>query len=454
MRTATPRISRFNEFGTLPTPDGRLTFTSKSHKTTAEIQFAQVGQVWIAEYRFRFKCGGFHGHTLPLSIRSMGKASKTAAILDAIKRMRNEAKSRFGDEAMLNATQRNELAELRAWIKAQIEKQPKPQKQPKPPSRNRFFDVFAGIGGFHQAMASLGAICAGAVEIDPAARETYRANYGTGFQIFDDVCKVDAHALPDFEVLCGGFPCQSVSIAGDGEGYQAAGKTGLFFEIVRIAKAKRPKQIILENVPAFATHDGGLTCDKALDALAEIGYDTSLQVLDSSKFGVPQQRERLFIVGIRLDIAASGAAPFLFPQGTDDTKVVEDILEARITTGRCAAKMKRLLPNPTERAERPVQVGQINDRNAQGYRVYSPKGKGITLCAQSGGPGGQTGLYLISGKPRKLTPRECARMHGFPDSFQPHPSTFHARKQFGNSVAVPVVREIGRQLAAHLDQRT
>jgi DNA (cytosine-5)-methyltransferase 1 len=448
MRTATPSISRFNDFGTLPIPDGRLTFTSKSRKTTAEIEFAQIGRVWIAEYRFRFKCGGFHGRTLPLSVHSKGKSSLGEALANAASRMLADAETRCGDEAMLNATQRNELADLRAWAKAQIEKQLKPL------TGFRFLDVFAGVGGFHQAMASLGAICAGAVEIDPAARDTYRANYGTGFQIFDDVRKVDAEALPEFDAIFGGFPCQSFSIAGDGEGYQAAGKGGLFFEIVRIAKAKRPKQIVLENVPAFATHDVGLTCDQALDALAEIGYDVTLQVLDSSKFGLPQQRERLFIVGIRLDIATSGAAPFFFPNGTDDTKVVEDILEARITTGRCAAKMKRLLPNPTERAERAVQVGQINDRNAQGYRVYSPKGKGITLCAQSGGPGGQTGLYLISGKPRKLTPRECARMQGFPDSFQPHPSTFHARKQFGNSVAVPVVREIGRQLAAHLDQRT
>jgi DNA (cytosine-5)-methyltransferase 1 len=227
----------------------------------------------------------------------------------------------------------------------------------------------------------------------------------------------------------------------------------LFFEIVRIAKAKRPKLIILENVPAFATHDEGKTCDQALDALAEIGYDTSLQVLDSSKFGVPQQRERLFIVGIRIDLAAEGAS-FFFPEGDDSTKVVEDILEARVTAGRCATKMDRLRPNPTERTERPIMVGLIDDRNTQGYRVYSPKGKGITLCAQSGGPGGQTGLYLVSGKPRKLTPRECARMQGFPDSFRPHPSPFHARKQFGNSVAVPVVAAIAKGVAHLLAGQT
>lgn len=448
MHTSALHSSRFNDFVTPSTPDGRLTFSSKSSKTNAEIQFARIGRHrWIAEYRFRFKCGGFHGRTLPLSLRSQEMASKGAALADAAHRLLADAEERCGDEALLTATQRNELAALRVWANIQIEKQLKPL------IGASFFDVFAGVGGFHQGMASQGAICVGAVEIDPAARATYLANYGTGFPFFEDVRKVDAETLPDFDILCGGFPCQSFSIAGDGEGYQATGKGGLFFELVRIAKAKRPKQIILENVPAFATHDDGRTCDQALDALAEIGYDVSLQLLDSSKFGVPQQRERLFIVGIRLDIAASGAAPFFFPEGTDDTKVIEDILEARITSGRCAAKMKRQRSNPTERAERPIMVGLIDERNAQGYRVYSPKGKGVTLCAQSGGPGGQTGLYLIAGKPRKLTPRECARMQGFPDSFQPHPSTFHARKQFGNSVAVPVVAAIAREASCLLTKQ-
>jgi DNA (cytosine-5)-methyltransferase 1 len=447
MRAATPHFSRFNDFGSLSTPDGQLTFTSKSSKTTAEIQFARIGRKWIAEYRFRFKCGGFHGHTLPLSVHSRRKTSQGKSIAKAASRMLKDVVKSCGDESKLNATQRNELAELLAWINDQIVQQTKPH------TGARFFDVYAGVGGFHQALASLGATCAGAVEIDPAARATYRANHGTGFPIFDDVRTVVAEALADFDIMCGGFPCQSFSIAGDGEGYQATGKGALFFELLRIAEAKRPKLIILENVPAFATHDGGLTCDQALDALAEIGYDTSLQVLDASRFGLPQQRKRLFIVGVRIDLAA-GAPPFRFPEGDDDTKTVEDILEARITSGRCAAKMKRLRPNPTERAERPIQIGQIGDRNAQGYRVYSPKGKGITLCAQSGGPGGQTGLYLVAGKPRKLTPRECARMHGFTDSFKPHPSAFHARKQFGNSVAVPLARELGRQLAAYLVRRT
>lgn len=438
MRPISFHSSHFNDFGVLPTPDGHLTFTSKSGKTSAEIQFAQIGRMWIAEYRFRFKCGGFHGHTLPLSVHSKRKARQGKSIAKAASRMLKDVVKRCGDESKLNATQRTELAEMMAWANAQIDKQAKPL------NGARFLDVFAGIGGFHQALVGLGATCAGAVEIDPAARETYLANHGTGFPFYVDVQHVRAEALSDFDILCGGFPCQSFSIAGDGEGYQAIGKGGLFFELVRIAKAKRPKQIILENVPAFATHDGGRTCDLALNALAEIGYDASIQVLDSARFGVPQQRDRLFIIGVRLDLAGSEAVPFFFPKGSDETKVVEDILEARITAGRCATKMKRLRPNPTERAGRPIQVGQIDDRNAQGYRVYSPKGKGITLCAQSGGPGGQSGLYLIAGKPRKLTPRECARMQGFPETFQPHPSASQARKQFGNSVAVPVVAAIAK----------
>lgn len=314
-----------------------------------------------------------------------------------------------------------------------------------------FLDLFAGIGGFHEGMKTAGGHCVGAVEIDPAARETYTANYGTDFPFWKDVQQLAAESLPNHEVLCGGFPCQPFSIAGDGEGYQSSGKGDLFFDIHRIAEAKRPKLILLENVPVFATHDSGYTCDLALDALAELGYAVSLQLLDASQYGVPQQRERLFIVGIRLDLAAS-AMPFLFPKGMDDTKVVADILEARITAGRCTTKMKRVKSSPSATSKRVILAGLIQGRNTQGYRVYSSQGKGITLCAQSGGPGGQTGLYLVASKPRKLTPRECARMQGFPESFKPHPSVFHARKQFGNSVAVPVVCEIGRQLAAYLDQ--
>lgn len=315
-----------------------------------------------------------------------------------------------------------------------------------------FLDLFAGIGGFHEGMKRAGGRCVGAVEIDPAARETYKANYGTDFPSWEDIKQLVAKSLPEHEVVCGGFPCQPYSIAGDGEGYQSSGKGDLFFDIHRIVEAKRPKLILLENVPVFATHDSGYTCDFALDALAELGYAVSLQVLDAAQYGVPQQRERLFIVGIRLDLAV-GATPFLFPKGTDDTKVVADILEARITTGRCTTKMKRVKFSPSATSKRPILAGLIQGRNTQGYRVYSSQGKGITLCAQSGGPGGQTGLYLVAGKPRKLTPRECARMQGFPETFKPHTSVFHARKQFGNSVAVPVVAAIASELTLFLTKR-
>ena len=444
MQVTNKHHSRFNIHGVITTPDGCETFTSRSSKTTAEIQFARVEHEWIAEYRFRFRCGAFHGRTLPLSVYSNTSTDRQVSLTDAALRLLDHAALRCGDEASLNATQRNELSELRGWLNALIEKLTKPM------TGMRFLDVYAGIGGFHQALSGMGATCVGAVEIDKAARETYAKNHGTGFPFHDDICKVDPKALPDFDILCGGFPCQSFSNAGNGEGYAAAGKGGLFFELVRIVAVKKPKQIILENVAAFATHDGGATCDLALDAFAEIGYDASVQVLNAADFGLPQKRERLFIVAIRLDLLDTAGAPFLFPQATDSSKVVEDILEARITAGRCATKMNRKQPDLTERIERTVTVGLINDKESQGYRVYSPKGKGITLCANSGGPGMQTGLYLVAGKPRKLTPRECARMQGFPDTFQHHPSPFLARKQFGNAVAVPVVAAIARESSQFL----
>lgn len=360
MQVTNKHHSRFNAHGVMTTPDGCETFTSRSGKTTAEIQFARVAHEWIAEPRFRFRCGAFHGRTLPLSVHSKTSSNQTTAIADAVQRLLDHTALRCGDDGSLNATQRNELAELDGWINTLVDKLANPL------TGMRFMDVFAGIGGFHQALSGMGATCIGAVEIDKAARETYANNHGTGFPFYDDICQVDPKALPDFDILCGGFPCQSFSKAGDGEGYAAAGKGSLFFELVRIAAVKKPKQIILENVAAFATHDGGATCDQALNALAEIGYDASVQGLNAADFGLPQKRERLFVVATRLDLLDTAGAPFLFPQATDSSKVVEDILEARITAGRCATKMNRKLPDLTERIERTVTVGLINDKESQG----------------------------------------------------------------------------------------
>jgi len=439
--TRRTKNARLNAHGVLTTPDGSVSFVSPTGKVKAEIQFARLdSRHYAAEYRFRFQCGRFEGSTLPISTHSKAFRTEKEAIADAARRLLADLRAKCGDGSTLPKDQQKEYAALVAWVEALL---PAKSENALPLSGMKFVDLFAGIGGFHVALKRQGAECVAAVERDKHAAATYRANHGDKFPLFGDIRDVDAHALPDFDILCGGFPCQSFSIAGDQEGYAHPEKGGLFFEAMRIAAIKRPAIIILENVQAFATHDGGRTADQALDALAEIGYAASMQVMNAADFGVPQQRERLFIVAHRLDVMHGANRPFAFPAATDSTRIVADILEKGIRTDRCEEKVERL---PAKKIDPscPNKVGLIGKKGNQGYRVYSPRGKGITLCASSGGLGRQSGLYLIDGKPRRLTPRECARMQGFPDSFIPNASPTQARKQFGNAVAVPLVAEIAK----------
>jgi DNA (cytosine-5)-methyltransferase 1 len=440
-RSVSSRRAQFNAHGVLTIPDGSVSFVSPTGKVKAEIQFARLdSRHYAAEYRFRFQCGRFEGSTLPISTHSKEFRTEKEAVADAARRLLADLRAKCGDGSALPKAQQKEYAALVAWAEAML---PAKSENALPLSGMKFVDLFAGIGGFHVALKRQGAECVAAVERDKHAAATYRANHGDKFPLFGDIREVDAHALPDFDILCGGFPCQSFSIAGDQEGYAHPEKGGLFFEAMRIAAIKRPAIIILENVKAFATHDGGKTADQALDALAEIGYAASIQVMNAADFGVAQQRERLFIVAHRLDVMHGADRPFAFPAATDTTCIVADILEKGVRADCCEEKVGKL-PAKKVDASCPNMVGLIGKKNMQGYRVYSPRGKGVTLCASSGGPGRQTGLYLINGKPRRLTPRECARMQGFPDSFIPNASPTQARKQFGNAVAVPLVAEIAK----------
>lgn len=434
---------RFNEHGVLTTADAKVAYKSATGKSTAEIQLAELDGRWIAEYRFRFICGDYAGSTLPLSVQSVPMANKEAATADAARRLLAdiEAKCPVPDE--LNKVQQAELVLLKAWVRSLM-----PVSAPTPTlplAGKKFIDLFAGIGGFHAGLKQQGATCVAACERDKAARETYALNHGKAFPMFEDIRNLDPTRLPDFDILCGGFPCQSFSMAGDREGFDAADKGPLFFEIVRIAAARKPALLILENVEAFANHDKGRTATQAMEALAEIGYAASMKVLVASEFGVPQQRKRLFIVAHRIDLFRPQGNPFGFPVGTDPSKVVADILEDGITAGQCEAKMTTLPAKGKDSGL--IVVGLIGGKDKQGYRVMSPDGKGVTLCANSGGPGAKTGLYRVDGKSRRLTPRECARMQGFPESFIPHSSITQACKQFGNSVAVPVVSAVAESAA-------
>jgi DNA (cytosine-5)-methyltransferase 1 len=307
----------------------------------------------------------------------------------------------------------------------------------------RFIDLFAGIGGFRLGLESQGAKCVFSSEWDTDSQETYRQNFGV---IPDgDITKIDEKDIPDHDVLCGGFPCQAFSVSGKQMGFEDSRGT-LFYDILRIAKIKKPKVLFLENVKNLIRHDSGRTMAVILESLRSLGYTVFYQVLRSSDYGVPQARNRVYIVAFRKDL---GVEEFSFPKPSSEIKVVRDILEPRNVTSEFRIERNDIQiyadAEKVSDPRKPLQIGIIN-KGGQGERVYSVHGAGITLSAYGGGAASKTGAFLVDGQVRKLSPRECARMQGFPENFKPHPKTNLAYKQFGDSVSVPVIRAIYKNI--------
>lgn len=403
----------------------------------ASIHYGRRGGQWAAEFRFVLVSLG-RASTMPLTDRSARFASRAAALADVAERIVGAVDAAVAGLALTPAQERAAKA-VREWAQVQAHA-----------AKPRFLDCFAGVGGFHAALAGHGAVCAGAIELDAAARDTYRANHPGAYPVHDDIRTACAAAFGRVDVLCAGFPCQSFSQAGGGAGLDATDKGALFFEAARLIAELSPTVALLENVPALVGHDDGRTLDTILGTLTRLGYAVSTALLDAGQFGLAQVRERLFFVCIHDRALTERVAPYSFPTGTDAAVVVNDILDGASSVPPCPRQMVRIRPEPTKRSQSIELVGHIEGRRSQGYRVASPMGKGYTLCANSGGAGGKTGLYQVRGKPRPLSPREAARMQGFPDSFKPHATRSTALRQFGNSVAVPVVSAVFGTLSPSL----
>lgn len=301
-----------------------------------------------------------------------------------------------------------------------------------------FIDLFAGIGGFRLALESHDGVCVFSSEWDKHSQATYINNFE---EIpHGDITKIDEKNIPKHSVLCAGFPCQAFSISGKRNGFADTRGT-LFFDVARIAKFHKPEVIFLENVKNFAQHDGGKTLQVVIDTLNEIGYNAQYKVLRSSDYGVPQARERVYIIALRKDLKAS---EFKYPEPIKKIMTVADILEPEPVDPVCYINRPDMWITREEsilEPRRPFQLGKIN-KGGQGERIYSPKAAGITLSAYGGGAASKTGAYYINGKVRKLTPRECARMQGFPEKFKVPANRNMAYKQFGDSVSVPVLKKI------------
>lgn len=317
----------------------------------------------------------------------------------------------------------------------------------------KFIDLFAGIGGFRLALQNLGGKCVYSSEWDKYSKQTYKANFG---EIpFGDITKSETKSyIPDdFDVLCAGFPCQAFSIAGRRGGFEDTRGT-LFFDVAEIIKEKRPKAIFLENVKGLRNHDRGKTLATILNVLREDldYYVPEPQILNAKEFGVPQNRERIFIVGFRKDL---GVDDFKYPESREEEVILDDILEEK------EVSVKYYLSTQYLQTLRDHRARHESKGNGFGYEIVS--NTGIANAIVCGGMGRERNLVyddrLTNFKPvtnikgevnregiRRMTPREWARLQGFPDTFKIVVSDTQAYKQFGNSVAVPAIQATAEKI--------
>lgn len=290
-----------------------------------------------------------------------------------------------------------------------------------------FVDLFAGIGGFHIAATNAGLRCVFASEIDEAAQNVYQKNFST--RPHGDITKIKAESIPAHDLLCAGFPCQPFSIIGSRQGFED-NRGVLFFDIVRILRSKRPTAFILENVKQLVTANNGHIMSKILTLLSDMKYDVDYRVLNALDYGLPQKRERVFIVG-RLD----GLEKFSWPRAKKTSKLLSEILEKK-------PDQRHYVSTRIERARMNAHKSEI-----QPAIWHENKGGNISShpfsCALRAGA--SHNYLLVDGK-RRLTPREMFRLQGFPDDFILHEKDSQCRKQAGNAVPVPMVESVINKL--------
>lgn len=305
-----------------------------------------------------------------------------------------------------------------------------------------FIDLFAGIGGMRIAYDDVGGHCVYSNEWNKYSQQTYFANFGE--QPDGDITKVDENMIPDHDILVAGFPCQPFSIAGVSKKQSLGRATGfedktqgtLFFDVCRILKAKRPKAFMLENVKNLCSHDRGRTFKVITESLDELDYEVFYKVIDGQMY-VPQHRERIIIVGF--DRQRYGKdIDFAFDLKPADPKpVMKDILDRKVDDRYTLSD--KLWSYLQAYAEKHKAAG-----NGFGFGIADPNGVSRTLSARYYKDGSEILIKQEGKNPRRLTPRECARLQGFPESFKIPVSDTQAYRQFGNSVVVPLMREIAK----------
>lgn len=321
---------------------------------------------------------------------------------------------------------------------------------PFPPTKNpkfKFIDLFAGIGGMRIAFQNLGGKCVFTSEWNHFAQKTYEANFGE--VPFGDITKIHETEVPEHDILIGGFPCQPFSIAGVSKknslgrahGFRDETQGTLFFDVARIIEKKRPKAFLLENVKNLVSHDKGNTFKIIKKTLEELNYSVHAKVLDGQHF-VPQHRERIFIVGFDKKVF-KGKEKFEFPEMPEANHAIEDILEKNPDS------KYTLTPKLWDYLQK-YAIKHKEKGNGFGFGMTALDGVARTLSARYYKDGSEILIPQGRKNPRRLTPRECARIQGFPDIFLIPVSDNQAYRQFGNSVVVPLIEAVGREIVKEL----
>ena len=300
-----------------------------------------------------------------------------------------------------------------------------------------FIDLFAGIGGIRLGFESVGGHCVLSSEFDENACKTYEANFGE--HPSGDITKIAAKDIPDFDVLLGGFPCQAFSIIGKKEGFENETCGTLFFEIERILKEKKPKAFMLENVRNLTAHDKGNTFKVIRTHLEALGYTVYAKVLNALDYGVPQKRERIIIVGFKDNILFS----FPDPVPTSRRKTLKEILEVDVDEKyyvKDRIRESRLMRLKDPNYPKPY----ISHENMAGSITPHP----YSSCLRAGA----SANYILINDERRPTEREMLRIQGFPDTFKIVVPYSQIKHQTGNSVAVPVIKAVAKQMINALKQ--
>lgn len=368
---------------------------------------------------------------------------------ELIKRKREELNLTQKEFANFIGLSKNGDRTIRRWEKGEsrpsaLEVQAIINLSENPPFKNpetsqyTMIDLFSGIGGTRlgfQLHGNTRSIFSS--EMDKFAVKTYKANFGE--EPAGDITKIDESSVPDHDILVGGFPCQAFSQAGLKKGFEDTRGT-LFFDIARILKAKKPKAFLLENVKNLLGHDKGNTFKVIHNTLLELGYYVFYTTLKAKDFGLPQNRERIYIVGFDKEQVPNGVL-FNFPQPTYEPTKVGDILKEDVDNKYTISD--KLWEGHKRRKKEHMQKG-----NGFGYSLFNEDSEYTsTISARYYKDGSEILIDQGSDKnPRKITPREAARLQGFPEEFIIPVSDTQAYKQFGNSVAVPVIHAIAGEM--------